>query len=161
MEIVYSSEDTPLGTGGAIKKALSSISEQNVLVLNGDTFFDFNISSLYNTHQHNSSGITMALKPMKNFDRYGSVGIKNGAVISFEEKGFKEEGLINAGAYLIDCVLMKDFKEFNDTFSFEKDFLEYNITTIRPLAYIQDSYFIDIGIPEDYSKAQLELNDYL
>ncbi len=157
MEIIYSPEESPLGTGGAIKKALMYAIGENVLVLNGDTFFNLDITSFYATHQQNTSSITMALKPMTQFDRYGSVNTSGKTVVSFEEKGFKEKGLINAGAYIIRKSIQKILTEFNDVFSFEKDFLEKNISTIKPVAYIEDAYFIDIGIPEDYNKAQQEL----
>lgn len=157
MNIVYVPEDIPLGTGGAIKKALTKSSDENILILNGDTFFDVNIALLYDTHQRNTSNITMALKPMMHFDRYGSVNISNGTIVSFEEKGIKDKGLINAGAYIIRQNIQQMLAKLDTAFSFEKDFLEKHISTLKPTAYIEDAYFIDIGIPEDYKKAQQEL----
>lgn len=157
MEIIYSSEETPLGTGGAIKKALMYAVEENVLVLNGDTFFNLDISSFYASHQQNTSNITMALKPMTHFDRYGSVNISNGTIVSFEEKGIKDKGLINAGAYIIRQNIQQMLATLDTAFSFEKNFLEKYISMLKPTAYIEDAYFIDIGIPEDYNKAQQEL----
>ncbi|MDD5052051.1 MAG: nucleotidyltransferase family protein [Sulfuricurvum sp.] len=161
MEIVYSSEEKPLGTGGAIKKALAYTVEKAVLVLNGDTFFDFSLVELYEKHKSQSSKITLGLKPMQNFDRYGSVEVDDSIITSFEEKKFKKFGLINAGAYLIDNDLFDTFDIDEERFSFEKDFLEKYLHRIKPTAYLCDGYFVDIGVPEDYEKAKKELNDYI
>lgn len=86
---------------------------------------------------------------MNDFDRYGTVNVnEQGFVLSFEEKVFKKQGLINGGIYL----LAKDiFNEFNleKKFSFE-EFLQENYEKLKAKAHIFDDYFIDIGVPEDY-----------
>jgi D-glycero-alpha-D-manno-heptose 1-phosphate guanylyltransferase len=161
MEIVYSSEDKPLGTGGAIKKALAFTTEKEVLVLNGDTFFNFSLVELYEKHNSQSSKITLGLKPMQNFDRYGSVEVTDSVVTMFEEKKFKDHGLINAGAYLMDRDIFSMLDVTEETFSFEKDYLEKNLSRLKPAGYLCDGYFVDIGIPEDYEKAKKEINDYI
>ena len=79
MEIVYSIEDEPLGTGGAIAEALKFVDQNSVYILNGDTIFDINLNNL----KLDDSKICIALKHMNNFDRYGSVNIdKNHITIS-------------------------------------------------------------------------------
>ncbi|MBD3842888.1 MAG: NTP transferase domain-containing protein, partial [Campylobacterales bacterium] len=70
IELIYSKEDEPLGTGGAIKKAMSKVKSSKVYIINGDTFFDVNLKSLILV---DNSKITLSLKHMKNFDRYGCV----------------------------------------------------------------------------------------
>lgn len=161
MEIVYSSEEKLLGTGGAIKKALAYTTEKAVMVLNGDTFFNFSIEKLYEIHTKSSSKITLGLKPMQNFDRYGSVEVIDSVVAMFEEKKFKQNGLINAGTYLMNRDLFGIYDVSEEIFSFEKDFLEKYLSDLRPTAYLCDGYFVDIGIPEDYEKAKKEINDYI
>lgn len=112
IKIKYSIEKEPLGTGGAIKEALKIIKNETY-VLNGDTFFGIDLSKL----KLNGSKICLALKQMNDFDRYGTVNVnEQGFVISFEEKIFKNQGLINGGIYL----LTKDI--FNE-FDLEKNFL--------------------------------------
>ena len=69
----YSVEETPLGTGGGIKQAFSKCIGKDVVVLNGDTFFDVDLDDLYNKHYLASAAISLALKKMKNFERYGQV----------------------------------------------------------------------------------------
>jgi D-glycero-alpha-D-manno-heptose 1-phosphate guanylyltransferase len=94
---------------------------------------------------------------MNNFDRYGVVALDNdNLIISFQEKKFYENGLINGGVYALktDTFLNKNPAE---KFSFEKDYLERFVNERKMYGLIQDEYFIDIGIPEDYQRAQHEL----
>ncbi|EOH4170462.1 nucleotidyltransferase family protein [Campylobacter jejuni] len=144
IKIKYSIEKEPLGTGGAIKEALKFIKNE-AYVLNGDTFFDIDLSKL----KLNGSKICLALKQINDFDRYGTVNVDGlGLVISFEEKVFKKQGLINGGIYLLDKDIFKDFA-LQEKFSFE-EFLQENYRNLKARAEIFDNYFIDIGVPEDY-----------
>ncbi|HFP7527996.1 TPA: nucleotidyltransferase family protein [Campylobacter jejuni] len=146
IKIKYSIEKEPLGTGGAIKEALKFIKNE-AYVLNGDTFFDIDLSKL----KLNRSKICLALKQMNDFDRYGMINIdKHGLVISFEEKVFKKQGLINGGIYLLTKDIFNDFA-LQEKFSFE-EFLQENYKNLKARAEIFDDYFIDIGVPEDYSR---------
>ncbi|WP_134044204.1 D-glycero-D-manno-heptose 1-phosphate guanosyltransferase [Helicobacter pullorum] len=146
MEIVYSIEKIPLGTGGAIKQALEFAS-RDCYVLNGDTFFEIPLEEM----KLGKSKICIALKRMYDFDRYGAVEIdKNGFVESFEEKKFIKEGYINGGTYLVAKDIFDKFV-LEDKFSFEK-FLQENYKTLRIKTKVFDHYFIDIGIPEDYER---------
>lgn len=153
IKIIYSEENEPLGTGGAIKQALENIERSNVYVLNGDTFFDFNISNM----SIKNSKIQIALKKMYNFDRYGSIDIDAlGIIKEFHEKQYTASGYINTGTYLINKDLFKDFN-LNINFSFES-FLEKNANFLNIETIIDDEYFIDIGIPSDYYLAIDYLN---
>jgi len=77
-------------------------------------------------------------------------------ITAFEEKQFREKGLINGGIYLLNKAA-EDLKDFPEQFSFEKDFLEKEAGKATLKGYSRNDYFIDIGIPEDYEKAQREL----
>ncbi len=115
-------------------------------------------------HAEKKSACTLALKPMKDFDRYGVVELnEDSSVRSFKEKQFYQSGLINGGVYALNVAsfLKEDLPE---KFSFEKDYLEKNVNSFnqaQPKLYgsVQDEYFIDIGIPEDYERAQTELKN--
>jgi D-glycero-alpha-D-manno-heptose 1-phosphate guanylyltransferase len=155
--IHYVIEATPLGTGGGIKLALGQSNTEPVLVLNGDTLFQFDLPALSAFHFEKKADCTLALKPLTRFDRYGLVETNaEGRIIAFKEKQPVEAGTINAGVYLLQKA---SFLQYNwpPTFSFEKDYLEkyYHQQYMAGLA--QDVYFIDIGIPADYEKAQTEL----
>jgi D-glycero-alpha-D-manno-heptose 1-phosphate guanylyltransferase len=150
-------EEEPLGTGGAIQLAIQKCRSENVLVANGDTLFKVQVKVLFETHETNDSECTLALKPMKDFDRYGVVEIdRKGRIISFREKQFYPAGLINGGVYILN---KKKFlsRSLPPKFSFEKDYLEKFYSEALFYASSQDEYFIDIGIPEDYQGAQIEL----
>ena len=97
-------EETPLGTGGAVKLALSKARTNEVFVLNGDTFFNVRYSEMLNLHKSTQSAVTVALKRMKKFDRYGVVDIEQptSRILRFNEKQYCESGLINGGVYLIN-----------------------------------------------------------
>lgn len=153
IELVYSVENEPLGTGGAIKKALSHCKEDNIFIINGDTFFDVKLQDL---KLEDDSSIQLSLKSMKNFDRYGCVETDDyGIVTTFTEKGYRESGNINGGIYLMSKNIFNEF-DLEEKFSFE-EFMQNNFKQLNISTKIFDNYFIDIGIPEDYEKAQIDL----
>lgn len=154
--IDYSVEESPLGTGGAVYQALSTVCEEHVLLLNGDTIFSVDLKDLVGKHLEYMSDVTIALKPMKNFDRYGSVICENGIVTGFTEKVRTDEGLINGGVYVLKKSALSN-RNFSKTFSFERDFLAALVDKLDISGIPYDGYFIDIGIPEDYRRAQTDL----
>lgn len=152
LEKIYSIEEEQLGTGGAIQLACSHVTGENAVVVNGDTMFHVDISSIANIHKEQNSDCTIALKPMKNFERYGSVEInEQGRIKTFNEKKFCRKGLINGGIYIINKSSLLN-KHLPTVFSFEKDYLEKFVLTDCIIGVPKDFYFIDIGIPEDYRK---------
>ena len=151
-EVDYAVEETPLGTGGGIKLALSKCHGPKVLVVNGDTFFPVDLDAI-----PFDSPITVALKPMKDFDRYGAVTLDHFKIQAFKEKAPVKQGLINGGVYAINGL---DLSNFPERFSFEKDVLEPFAAKGKVGGWVSDSYFIDIGIPDDYERAQTELPQY-
>ena len=152
-------ENEPLGTGGAIKLCLIHCKYENIMMVNGDTFFELDIVAFYNAFNSSNADCSIALTPMQNFNRYGSVTLNDENIITqFNEKKHCESGLINTGIVMFKKEMF--FQKTNhlpNRFSFEKDFLEPNISTLKVTGYIANGYFIDIGIPEDYQKAQSEI----
>jgi len=160
-ELKYIIEEEPLGTGGAIKKALSQISDfENIVILNGDTFFNIDYDKLVELHLKTRSDITIGSKIIQKPYRYGTMEIENSKVIDFKEKKEIEEGVVNCGIYIINKSILKYFPS-EEKFSFEKEILENQIQKLKISTLISDSYFIDIGIPEDYNKAISELPQFL
>ena len=157
LSLAFVVEEEPLGTGGAIKLAATEVAGKTALVLNGDTIFRIRLKKLAPFHHMCGADCTLSLKPMKNFDRYGVVELNPDYSISnFKEKQFYSEGLINGGVYALNAgkFLRENLPE---KFSFEKDYLEKLFPQRRMYGVVQDEYFIDIGIPEDYEKAQTDL----
>jgi len=158
IEIGYVFETIPLGTGGAIREALKYVSDDNVIVLNGDTFFCINLSEMYDFHRGKRSNLTIAVKATENCSRYGAVIIQNDKIVQFEEKASNSFGYINGGIYIINSkVISSIIDEFGNQFSFERDFIQKIAKKINVFSYISNDYFIDIGIPEDYAIAKKEL----
>ncbi len=154
LQVKYAIEEEPLGTGGAIKLSCSMASEENVFVTNGDTLFDVNLSEILEKHGDSTADCTLSLKPMTEFDRYGVVELKaDKSISSFKEKQYYKSGLINGGVYVLN---VKSFlsESLPQKFSFEKEYMEALFLTRKMIGIEQDGYFIDIGIPQDYLKAQ-------
>ena len=155
-------EDEPLGTGGAINLALKNVIDQHVLVVNGDTLFKVSVNDLLTLHTTKKAECTMSLKPLKDIGRYGMVELNNDFTVKgFFEKNNSTSGNINGGVYLINKEIFTG-KAFPDKFSFEKDYLEKTLSLSKGkdksiCGSVQDDYFIDIGIPEDFNRVQTEL----
>jgi D-glycero-alpha-D-manno-heptose 1-phosphate guanylyltransferase len=160
MAIRYSSEDKPLGTGGALRQAMAMAGTE-ALVLNGDTFFQVNLAALYSFYQSHAAAIAIALKPMQQVDRYGTVTVNEDRVItSFNEKTYCENGLINGGVYVVSAAVFAD-ASLPEVFSFEQEVLHRMVQGGRLFGFPQPGYFIDIGIPEDYTKAQDDFSRFI
>jgi D-glycero-alpha-D-manno-heptose 1-phosphate guanylyltransferase len=154
----YSVEEQPLGTGGAIRQALQHLQEQNVIVVNGDTLFPVDIHGMFDRHTGRGALLTMAVKQVPDAQRFGGLLIdEDNVVTAFLEKGAPGPGLINGGVYVINRDLFR-IAEFPQRFSFESDLLEKKLPDIKPLAFVSDAYFIDIGVPEDYRRAEREVS---
>ena len=151
----YSYEREPLGTGGAVALALEGYDGQDpIWILNGDTFFDADLGAVAKTHHDAGADVTLALKAMDLADRYGLVETDEGGRITrFREKQPDAAGLINAGVYLLQPAALRLFG-FPQRFSLEKDFFERHLATLNVVGVPQDGYFVDIGVPEDYERAQ-------
>jgi D-glycero-alpha-D-manno-heptose 1-phosphate guanylyltransferase len=158
LNIKFSIEDEPMGTGGGIKLACSKTESKNVLVTNGDTLFKVDVRGMMDFHSQKNAHCTLALKPMQNFSRYGAVELnKDDSISNFREKQFFEMGLINGGIYVLNVPQFLQ-EELPGKFSFEKDYLEKFYQKRKIFGMIQDEYFIDIGIPEDYARAVEEVD---
>jgi D-glycero-alpha-D-manno-heptose 1-phosphate guanylyltransferase len=157
LSLEYSIENEPLGTGGGIQKACLLSKENETLIVNGDTYFNIDCKNFYKKHQWANADISIALKPMKHIERYGTVEINAvNRILHFKEKQKLKEGLINGGIYFLKIKKLLDLK-LPEKFSFEKSFLETNAISNQIFGFPFEKYFIDIGIPEDYARAQYEL----
>ncbi|MBK7232411.1 MAG: HAD-IIIA family hydrolase [Saprospiraceae bacterium] len=147
-------EDQPLGTGGAIQKAIIQCQSENIFVINADTYYPVDLNSLYQFHTYKKANISLTLKPMVFPHRYGTVEIDiHQKVTQFHEKKEINYGLINGGIYVISksWFLSLDLPE---VFSFEKEVLENENYQDTLFAQVNDLPFIDIGVPEDYARAE-------
>lgn len=157
LQVSFAIEPEPLGTGGAIIHAMSAVAEDRFFICNGDTFFDVDLAGMVAFHDQHGSELTLALKPMRQFDRYGSISTDDeGHITAFREKQYCEEGLINGGIYLSSRSYLQGLS-LPEKHSFEKEVLEAQVAQGQLYGYNSDTYFIDIGIPADYEQAQRDL----
>jgi len=154
-QILFSVENEPLGTGGAIKKAMEYAENEDVLVLNADTFFRVDISSFGSVYNKAFPDIAVALRQMNDVGRYGCVQVnENMQITGFAEKNESSgSGFINGGMYIMKKNIFNAL-QLPDKFSIEKDFLEKYYNRLIMRAFPSNAFFLDIGIPEDYEKAQ-------
>jgi D-glycero-alpha-D-manno-heptose 1-phosphate guanylyltransferase len=154
--IDYVHEQSPLGTGGALRLALNSVhwSNETALMANGDTWFSVQLQQLCADAAQQGTPITLALKRLEKNDRYGGVAIgAEGEITAFGERA-TGASYINAGCYLFNvCAIKKALAGMPATFSLENDFLVPFASQGLVGSSIQDQPFLDIGIPEDYQRA--------
>lgn len=156
LSLVYSEEQQLLGTGGGVKQALGFVNAGLCFVLNGDTWVKLNYVHMQREHLKQGARLSIAVREVPDVSRFGAVEIESGRVIRFLEKGRAGTGFINAGVYLLSTDVFADLM-LPEAFSLERDFLVPNLATLAPLAFPVTGDFIDIGIPEDYQRAQREL----
>lgn len=154
--IKYCTEDSPLGTGGAIKHSAKQCLNNEVFILNGDTFIEFNAKNVAAKYQEMHLPI-MIVKYVKNNSRYGKVEVINNKVQKFINSQICDNNLINAGLYYFPKqYLLNIDTSFSN--SFEKSCLLDLSQQKKIYAYVETGFFIDIGVPQDYEKAKLFLN---
>jgi D-glycero-alpha-D-manno-heptose 1-phosphate guanylyltransferase len=161
LQLAYAVEKEPLGTGGALRLAMQQVQEPLVLVMNGDTFFEVDVPKLIMAHRSREAAVTLALRDVEDVSRYGSVIInEERRITGFAEKNqIAGKGLINGGMYVINRRYFIS-KELPEKFSFERDFLQKYYNTDRIFGLLCRQYFIDIGIPADYQKAQDDFKEF-
>lgn len=153
MRLRYSRETEPLGTGGALKLAEPLLSDP-VLVLNGDSFVEWNLDTATRLLEGKGADAVMILQRVPDIARYGSVTLDaDDRVTEFVEKGSRAgEGLINAGVYLLRTAILSRLPP-GQAISLERDVFP-KLPTGKLCGLVTDGIFIDIGIPEDFERAQ-------
>ncbi len=175
ISVSYTKELSAMGTGGGIRLALEKCDDKQAIVLNGDSFFDINLKDFYHLHYIHESDFSIAGRKVEEAGRYGTIKLGkfflpsyNGddsrnfyRAEAFQEKSEKNEaGIINGGIYILNKKQFFKHTKPAHAFSIEKDFFEKQTQKLDIGVYLSDGYFIDIGIPEDYTKAQHDLKEF-
>jgi len=154
MRLLYSQETSQLGTAGALRLALPQIQSNSVLIVNGDSFCDANLSDFWAWREAKGAEAALLLTQVSDTRRYGRVEVNaDWRVLKFEEKGGREgSGWINAGIYLLDRSLLLTIPEGMPV-SLERDM--FPAWMERGLyGYGNQGRFLDIGTPESYALAE-------
>jgi D-glycero-alpha-D-manno-heptose 1-phosphate guanylyltransferase len=159
--IEYAIEEEPLGTGGGIRFAFRQVEGSAAFVLNGDSMFRMGMNALSQLHYDSQADVTLALRYLEDTERYGTVKInQEKRITGFTEKG-KETGpgYINGGIYIINKSFIEN-QDFPSIFSIEKDCFEKKFLESRFFGFPSRGYFLDIGIPDDFYRAQNEFRAF-
>lgn len=154
MELLYSREPEPLGTGGALRLALPLLESEQVLVLNGDSYCSLDHRSFFEFHADKRALLSLCLAEVADVSRYGAVRVDpDGAITEFEEKGAaRGAGAINAGVYLVRRTVIEAIPPLMEV-SLEREVIPGTIGG-GLFGFNARGRFIDIGIPSDYQAAQ-------
>ena len=155
VDITYSEEEVPLGTGGAIKRAEKYI-DDTFLVLNGDSYSHIDLKRFLEFHKAKMSNFSISLVNVPNVFEYGKVLLEGNKIKAFLEKGESGEGLINSGAYIFEPRIFT-FIESEKNVSLEKDIFPKLIMENLLFGYHYEGYFMDIGRPETYEQFKQDI----
>ncbi len=160
VNVGYSVETEARGTGGALKLAEPMLSGDRSLVMNGDSLFDISLHDLADAHAQRPAPATLALARVADGQRYGGVTCApDGRITAFVEKpDAAAPGLINAGVYIIERAVL-DLIPADRPASLERDVLA-KLAPEELRGVVFDGYFVDIGTPEDYLRAERELDAF-
>jgi D-glycero-alpha-D-manno-heptose 1-phosphate guanylyltransferase len=165
LRVSYSIEKHLLGTGGAVKKAEQLIPGKRLLVMNGDTFMAVNLKELIKFHRSRGALATLAVVKVVDDQRYGSVRVDGESrITAFLEKGEMvacnklEDGTrpINGGVYVFEKKLLSKIRA-GKSMSLEKDVFPRLVASKNVYGFLRGVYFMDIGVPKDFRRAQNEL----
>ena len=152
--VFYAYEEELLGTAGAIKNAGRFITEDFFYVLNADTFYQIDYSRLLTIRQEKDLEMALVLRQVPDVSRYGRAVLTDGMLTAFNEKTKEAvSGTINGGIYLMNRNLLEEIPE--GKVSLENEMIPRWLSEGRRLGgFVNDGYFIDIGIPEAYFQFQ-------
>lgn len=156
LDISYVREEEPLGTGGGVKLALTACRQDHVFVMNGDTFLDLNFAQVEEAWRVHKD-LLLVGRQVDDTARYGRLQIDGARVTGFMEKGAAGPGIINTGYYVLPPSALDHFPA-DTAFSLEVDFLQPRVAERPCSLFVTSALFIDIGIPEDYTRAQILFN---
>ena len=153
MDIAYSVEPEPLGTGGAIRLAATRLLGDAAHVLNGDTWLEYDPRALEAAAHAAGTPMAIALARVDDVARYGAVDVCDGRAVAFREKGETGPGWINAGCYFLSRDALAALPALG-AFSFEREVLQPHAQSGDVAAFTSTAGFVDIGVPDDYRRAQ-------
>ncbi|MBW2977231.1 nucleotidyltransferase family protein [Candidatus Woesearchaeota archaeon] len=158
VNISYSIEEEPLGTGGAVRFAAKDIKEHFILLW-GDNLMDLDVSRLINSHKENNAKITMTLTPREDVEHFGVAKLDAEKILHFVEKPKREEApsnLINAGAFVINPDALKILPEGKS--NIERECFELLAKQGVVYAYKHPGQWFPTDTLEKYKKADEEFN---
>jgi NDP-sugar pyrophosphorylase family protein len=161
LSIGYSVELEPRGTAGAVKLAADRIDHESFLVLNGDSFLAVDLGDVVRAHYESNTCATVVLVKVQDATRYGTVELTpEGHIQEFLEKRAVVSNstgpyLVNAGVYVFRKSVLRFVPDLRSV-SLEREVFP-QLLAMGVKGFVSDDYFIDIGLPDDFKRAQREL----
>lgn len=157
LKVSYAYEEELLGTAGAIRNAGRFVTEDQFFVLNADTFYQLDYGRLLRLRGENSLDLALVLREVEDISRYGEAVLDGVMLAGFNEKSpDARPGTINGGVYLMSRRLLDEIPA--GKVSLENEMIPRWMSEGRRLGgFVNDGYFIDIGVPEDYFKFQSDV----
>jgi len=153
-ELIVSRENTPLGTGGALKNAQKLIQSANFIVLNGDSFCGVNLKKFYDFHLERNSFLSIVAAHTENSEDFGSLSIDSSArITAFQEKTQKTKEFVNAGVYIFKNEVLFSIpsgRAISLEYNFFPEFISKGI-----YGFVTEESLIDIGTPQRYERAKV------
>ena len=159
IELSHEIETEPLGTGGALRAALARCENEAALVVNGDTFLDLELDDLRTRWQAQRQPLIVG-REVPDTARFGRLDINGTRLQGFAARGAGGPGVINMGHYVLPLGIFSAQSNLPKQFSFEADFLAPQAAALGFEVFVTEGLFIDIGVPQDYARAQTELAAY-
>lgn len=164
LRVRYSIETKLLGTAGAVKKAARMLGADRVFVMNGDTFLDVNLSEMRAFHRSQKAWATLAVAKVVDASRFGTLRLDSrGRISAFLEKGPgradnspSSPQRINGGVYLFERKILRQIPSRRPV-SLEKELFPELVPGKKLFGFKTDGFFLDIGVPDDFLRAQSEL----
>jgi NDP-sugar pyrophosphorylase family protein len=155
MRLVHAPEPAPLGTGGAVRRALPLLAAPTVLLLNGDSYCDIDLEAFLASHRWRAADLSLALARVADTSRFGAVQLAaDGRVTRFEEKNAAGgAGWINAGVYLVARALLEEIPTEGPV-SLERQMFPVWLARHACYGFRCEGRFLDIGTPESYARAE-------
>lgn len=153
MDVAIVVEPEPLGTGGAVRFAARALRGDAAHVVNGDTFLHYDPRALEAATHAQGASMGIALAHVPDVARYGAVEVRDGRVVAFHEKGGQGPGRINAGCYYLGADALAALPD-KTVLSLEREVLPVLAARGAIAAFDDTRDFIDIGVPEDFARAQ-------
>jgi len=163
VNLVYVTEETPLGTCGAVKNVEKYLGNDTFLVFNGDILTSLNLKTMIAFHRSKKADISISLVPIEDPTAYGLVPVdRDSRVKEFLEKPSMEEistNLINAGTYIIEPHVLGHVPA-GENYSFERGLFPKMLKLgYRIFGFVEDTYWLDVGTPEKYMTAHIDILD--
>jgi D-glycero-alpha-D-manno-heptose 1-phosphate guanylyltransferase len=156
--IRFSEESEPLGTGGALRLAAQTFDVRGpLLALNGDSHLGFDLERMLAAFRPRTTDFMLALARVDSTVRYGRVDLGGSdglQITAFREKGIEGAGWINAGVYLVSRAGCTKLLAAPVRCSLEQDIFAASLATGRLRGYRSRGTFIDIGVPDDFRRAE-------